>query len=540
MTGITIKNGLMLRYLREFGIAIVICALLAVTVDYICFLFIGETSAGTWYDKYWMGFFFCCAFVVSSFVILRNKLGDKPEYLYLILVLAISLYMTWSLSLYIVGWDTGIHFRNVLGWADIDDQFELSRSELAYITTSLLNDDGSGFPMSLEGTYQMESWLNGNNSNIQEIRPAYSFWKVATAIEYLPCSAVMIFCELLDAPFTTSHFLSLLPSILIYSFVTFAGMKKLQSGKALYGVICLLPTAVFLVSNYGYQYWNMSFFLYGFACLASFLQRREVVPLKSIILMIVAFFLASLPRLAYAPLILLSLLVPKCCFKSGRISRIYRVSIVLATIIAASIYLIPLLQSGFGEGDVRGGSDIDPAAQLAFILSDPVAYIKRLIRFFAPPYTMMEDGANIASGYLTPSASIRFIGFYAYLGYIPYPLFLTLIALLAFLTISDTNRNLSYGPVPAIACISVSLIIIIAITTALYLDFNNVGENAFRGVQARYLLPFIFPALAFLGSNKWNLNGTRIPSSIYNGGALAVVSGVVLASWWIAYVCKIY
>lgn len=529
-----------LRYLREFGIAIVICALLAVTVDYICFLFIGETSAGTWYDKYWMGFFFCCAFVISSFVILRDKLADKPEYLYLILVLAISLYMAWSLSLYIVGWDTGIHFRNVLGWADIDDQFELSRSELAYITTSLLSDDGSGFPMSLEGTYQMESWLNGNNSNIQEIRPAYSFWKVATAIEYLPCSAVMFFCELLDAPFTTSHFLSLLPSILIYSFVTFAGMKKLQSGKALYGVICLLPTAVFLVSNYGYQYWNMSFFLYGFACLASFLQRREVVPLKSIILMIVAFFLASLPRLVYAPLILLSLLVPKCCFRSGKVSHIYRIGIILATIIAASIYLVPLMQNGFGEGDARGGSSVNPSAQLAFILSDPIEYVKRLIHFYAPPYATIENDKTVISGFLTPTSSIRIIGSYAYLGRIAYPLFLVLLTLLVFLALSDTGEGVAYGPIPALACIGTSFAVIVAITTAMYLDFNNVGEDAFRGVQARYLLPFVYPTLAFLGNRKLNLKGSYIPSAIYNGGALAIVSGIVLTSWWIAYVCRIY
>lgn len=537
------RKNIALKYIRNFMVAAILSALIAVTIDYVCFLVIGETTAGTWYDKYWIGFFFCCLFITSSFFIFRSYLADRPEYVYLMIVLTITLLMAWSISFFIVGWDTGIHFRNVLGWADIDDQFELSRSELAYVSTNLLNDDGTGFPFTLEGTYQMESWLNDNDQDIQEVRSAYSFWNIATHINYVPSAVVMYFCELFNASFSACYFLSLLPCIIIYAFVTFFGMRKLQSGKMLYAVIALLPTSLFLTANYGYQYWNMAFFLYGFACLASFLQRKQHVPLREVLFMLLAMFLASLPRLSYAPLILLSLLVPESCFKTKKLSVWYRVSIVAITLLAASYFAIPRLLHGFGSGDSRGGSSINPESQLEFILSDPLAFLQRVVVFLAPPFVVSDESTyanDVVSGFLTPSGSIRALGFYGYLGYLSQPLFLFLLAMLTAVTITDKNDEVQYGWLPGTACIAMSLAILVCIIAYMYMDFNNVGEDAFRGVQSRYLLPFMYPCLAFVGSRKWGLNGSLVPKRIYNGIVLGAMTFILLAGWWQVYLYKIY
>lgn len=531
------------RYTKSFALAIAISAILAVSADVVCYLTLGETSAGTWYNKYWMGFFFCCALIASSFVILRDKLGDKPEYLYLIIVLTASIFMAWSLSMFMVGWDTGVHFRNVLGWADLDDQFELSQSELAFITTNIAGTVGTEFPKTLEGLYHLEAWLNANDGDPIETRTAYSIQSVVTKINYIPCAVVMFLCELADLPFTTKYFLALLPSPIIYSVVTFFGMRKLSSGKMLYAVICLFPTMVFLAANYGYQYWNMAFFMYGFACLAGFMQRREVVPLKEVAFMLAALVIASLPRLSYAPLILLSLLIPRSCFATKKLSMLFRALIVVATILAASVFAVPILLNGLGTGDSRGGSSINPSAQLAYILSDPINFVLRLVEFFAPPYALDERNIDTVSGFLTPSGSINFIGLMGYLGRIPYPLFITILILLIVTIITDKDKNTIYGWTPGIICILASFGIVAAITTYMYMDFNNVGEGAFRGMQARYLLPLIYPSLAFLGSHKWGLierGGGSTFARFYDGAILGIMAAVLMVGWWQIYLSSIY
>lgn len=522
---------------RDFIIAAAACAIIAVGIDGICYLILGETSAGTWYDKYWMGFFFCCSFIISCFYILRDKIADEPEYVYLAIVLIVGLFMAWSLSVFIVGWDTGIHFKAVLDFADIDGEFELSPSEMAYAATDFSFVAGD-YTFDLAGLYHLKGSLNYHDVGVFTIVTEPSAWSIFNGINYVPCAIVMFICEHLGLSFEAKHFLSVLPCVFIYAFVTFFGMRKLRSGKMLYAVIALFPTVVFLAANYGYQYWNISLFLYGFASLASFFQRQEAVPASEMVKMLVAFALACMAKIAYAPLILLSLIVPKRCFSSKKACYLYRGGVLLVTGLVALIFFIPILSSGLGEGDKRGGGDINPSAQLSFILSNPVDYAMRVIDFLTPPY-LWEDG-SIRSGFLSFTGACRVVASFGYLPRIPlfYPVLVLL--LLAFTTFTDKNERAAYGVIPAVACITVSVINIILIVTYMILIFNNVGNITFQGIQSRYLLPFIFPTLAFLGSRKWGLNGSIIPSRVYNSVVLALMAFVLMASWWQCYVMSIF
>ena len=523
--------------IRDFAIACIVCAILAVGIDSVCFLVLGKTSVGSWYDKYWIGFFFCCAFIIAAFYILRDKLTDAPEYLYLVIVLVVGLFMAWSLSVSIVGWDTGIHYKAVLDFADLDNEFDVSYSEMAFITTNLQAIAGD-ISSDLKGLYHLEWCLNYNDNGVFGIIAEPSAWNILNGINYIPCAIVMFFCELLGLPFVIKHFLAVVPCVLIYAFVTFFGMRKLKSGKMLYAVIALFPTAVFLAANYGYQYWCTSFFLYGFASLASFLQQKRPVPFWEIAKMLLAFVLACLSKVAYAPLILLALLVPRACFSSKKACYAYRISILCVTFLVALVFLIPILSSGLGKGDTRGGGQIDPTGQLLFILSNPVDYLARLFVFMAPPFCIADD--NIVSGYLSLSGMQGFMCSYGYLNPVPNVFFYIVLGLLLITTLTDKNRDIAYGYAPAVACIIVSVVNIMLIVTYMYMIFNNVGELAFRGIQSRYLLPFVFPTLVFLGSHKWGVNGSRVPSSVYNAIVLAIMAFVLMGSWWACYIVNLY
>lgn len=243
----------------------------------------------------------------------------------------------------------------------------------------------------------------------------------------------------------------------------------------LYAVIALFPTAVFLAANYGYQYWCTSFFLYGFASLAEFSPAEEA-----------SAFLGNCkdasrirPRHAYRKLPMRLLysslfLCLELAFPSKKACYAYRISILCVTFLVALVFLIPILSSGLGKGDTRGGGQIDPTGQLLFILSNPIDYLARLFVFMAPPFCIADD--NIVSGYLSLSGMQGFMCSYGYLNPVPNVFFYIVLGLLLITTLTDKNRDIAYGYAPAVACIIVSVVNIMLIVTYMYMIFNNVGR----------------------------------------------------------------
>ena len=69
------------------------------------------------------------------------------------------------------------------------------------------------------------------------------------------------------------------------------------------------------------------------------------------------------------------------------------------------------------------------------------------------------------------------------------------------------------------------------IVTALYFEFTPVGLDTIHGVQRRYLLPLLFPLLAFVGPASLGLRG-RARAGLYDGAVLSVMACLLLTSWW--------
>lgn len=82
-----------------------------------------------------------------------------------------------------------------------------------------------------------------------------------------------------------------------------------------------------------------------------------------------------------------------------------------------------------------------------------------------------------------------------------------------------------------VACTTAALLII----TYLYMMFTDVGAETISGVQRRYMLPLIYPGLAFLSVKKWAIPGYRVPAWIYNTAVLMIMAAVLLGSWWQSY-----
>lgn len=522
-------------------------AIAAVLIQMMCLAAIGPTSANTWYNKYWMVFFFISIFLIGLVCIFHRAFGSEPEYLYLLIVVLISVFFSWSLSTWQFSWDDGIHYRMILSAEDGGAERECSLSDTYVMTTIDPVSSGNANTVedySLEATYAREAILNAEAYEEGSVIAARSLG--ITDIAYVPCAAVLRICNLLGASFATSFFLIRLFCALFYSVITFLGMRKLVSGKALYAVVALIPTNIFLAANLSYAYWTYSLLLYGLASIVGMMQAEGQPTIRGVASMLGAFFLGCLPRIVYFPLILICLVLPKRKFDSPRNSRIYRACIIAGCLLTASVFFLPVSASGLGAGDSRGGADINPAGQVSFILHNPMEFLSILARFLLPPFSM-EDGLPdiegpyyVVSGFISPR-SLR--GWFTNYGYLPRPSIIFSVAvlfLLVFTALTDRDSDCKYGKLPAVVswvvCIGASIMVI----TYMYLVFSNVGEGQIRGVQRRYMLPFVYPMLAFLGISKFSAVKARMTAGVYNVSMLAAMAGILLASWWqsyLMYVC---
>ena len=506
----------------------------------------GPFSTGGWINRFWLAFFAMTAFLVGAFVVCRGWLESKPERLYLVIVLCVTTLFSWSFSARAVGWDTGIHYRNTVRFTDWVGEVETSAADEALIAVdpNLAAQDSSLSTVDAQEE-SLDALAAGNTEQAGTIeRPSFPVGYV-TAIEYVPYALTMSLCRLVGLSASRTLLLVRLTGGIFYSIVTYLGMRKLRYGKMLYAAIALLPTSVFLAAELGYSYWLFSLCLYGFATLVGMLQGSVEVRLGTLTQMLGALLLGMLPRVVYFPLIFLCLFVPTQRFPSVRAARIYRLLLVGSALLAFGVWLVPRLLTGFGTGDTRGG-EVSPSAQIAYILSHPLEYAQTFARFVLPPL-QMEGGApdieghNLVGGFLSVEASPGLLVNYGYLPRSPWPFTAVVWAVLAWTTLTDKDPEQRMGALPGIVSLVLTFGVFVMIVTALYFDFTPVALPEIHGVQRRYLLPMLYPLLAFVGPSRLGLTGQhpRVAISWYNGIVLGCMVAVLLGSFWCSCVSLI-
>lgn len=472
-----------------------------------------------------VGFFFSVFFVASSLFVFRKDLGDKPERFFLCVLLTVSVFSSIAFATYRVSWDVESHYLFSLQFSDPDRYAELSLADAGMVDSTL-----EYFSISSDGLSAQSEQYDALDETDSGRTASASLTELYKRIASLPSSFVLWICDLLSAPFSLSYVLGRLPYALIYSFVTYFGMKKLLSGKMIYAVIALLPTAVFLASNYSYDYWVNAFSLYAVASVVSELQRPDkAMTMRSALSILLAFLVALGPKAIYFPLVLICFLLPKSKFDTDRLRLMFRWGAVFVCLIAIVSFVLPFVISASGPtggGDLRGGSDVNSAGQVSFILSNPIAYARLLFEFLLGTYLAVWNSAD-------------FITFYAYLDHSSRLIWFALLALLIFVVITDKRDcdalvNCAKSRVFVGAIFVVSLILV---ATSLYVSFTPVGHPTVNGCQPRYIIPLLFPLLVFIGSKKLGFDFSGRREAVYNMSVMSIMAVALVVGLWQVYIC---
>ncbi len=266
-----------------------------------------------------------------------------------------------------------------------------------------------------------------------------------------------------------------LMNVLVYAACVYAavGMAKRRRGALLF--MALLPTTLYMAASVSYDsmFLGAAVLFFGFVLKNDF-DRRDLV------LSALAFGGVVMIKSIYFPLALLLFTIPKQQLRV-RLPRLASVLLVCgagAALLLASLAYANLFAVGIPPSYVPEGVNI--AAQIRYVLTHPVRYLMVLLVdgwqncFYITSYGVF--------GWLDVDAALT--------GLLVPVLFVALAALCA----DEPKHNKSETPLHAL----VVLLGYALVVTGFYATWSTLGATSILGVQSRYFIPFLPPALALL------------------------------------------
>ena len=431
-------------------------------------------------------FYFCLMFVTGSIYIL----GCAP----------------YSLDL---SWDDQIHYARV---NYVARGFHSYETEAGYQLKGHYFDRGT-----LEDNFKEEKraelaeYINllDKNKEYAGFRYVESYYTLTTMVSYVPAAIGLIIGRGLGMPTMMTLLMGRWANLLCYAMILSNAVWLLRKrGYIIAAFIGLIPVALFLASNYSYDWWVTSLSILGYA-LFERSQGNDGIGYVSMFKIVIVMFLAILPKAVYLTMVIPMIAIFTAKEKKNRKGLVAVMAIVL--VLAAS-FLGPLISSGGAAySDTRGGADVNSAGQIRFILTQPLQYIMILARFLWR--------------YINPDHCVEAFGYYILFGTGKF--YSVVLILLVIGTIVD-NIGYKEGETGIINVIRVwSVVGILAtlalISTAMYVSYTAVGSKDIIGVQSRYSFPLFFLLLFYVC--RINI---EIPQRIKNN--VAVYGSMLMAA----------
>lgn len=426
----------------------------------------------------YVGYTLCAVIYVIIFVfIYSKKSGTKPEGLFACIAIVIGCFAIMvTPAVPGISTDDEIHYRRTLSIANFcsDINYVAEKSSMDRYAEVIL--DKYAYTKETRDKYYSELNISYINQQVVDTRFEENGLHV---IAYIPGAIGIIIGKGLGLSFVNIFRLGKVFSLLAYVTVMYYAIRRLKYGKILFATMGLIPSNIFLASNYSYDTWVFSFFALGFSYYFSILQNNEKIKNREIVFMSLFFLLGAMPKAIYIVLTFPVFYMPRDKFNNNRQRFFYYCSFIIMAILLIASMVVPRFFAKTYAGDMRGGSDVNIGGQVEFIFGNLIGYLKILFEFLRQ-YLALENARSVYQ-------------FYAYLGSgKEFVFIIIMLVLVAFLDRGQEKKRLLPMKIMAvIAVIGCAMII----ATGLYIDFTPVGHNTINGCQPRYILPLIIPFL---------------------------------------------
>lgn len=303
---------------------------------------------------------------------------------------------------------------------------------------------------------------------------------------YLPFYIGYRVSNFLNLDFTICFVIGKLFNLILYSFLFYTAIKYAKYGKKVIFMIGMIPQCLFFATQYSYDSTIIAGLVLSTVCFVN-LVSEEKVNKKYLIVFVLSALWASLPKALYCPFLLLLLFIPNKKFDTKKQAIIFKVLIVLLTILVLITFVLPTA-TGEMTADDRG-DHASVSGQIKYILNNPFSFMKTLSIFtIKNAWEKTLSYKNFAClPYLIEMNTFSLV----------YYFYLIILLYYSFTSNISKEFNIKYKLLFGLEIIGIWLLFCVA----LYLKFTKVGLNSISGVQARYMLP-LFAAIFYLFMSK--------------------------------------
>ena len=461
------------------------------------------------FNYYVLGYIFCALLlIVVLYNIFKYGISKDDIYKYFMffafIIGLLFIFLQPSSTYY--SWDDQIHFTNTYEMFKTVSRWKVGEFSMVDVSPVGLRSIGG-----IEEHEIQNEYLNSNNYS--EFTSTSSRFITYSRVFYILPSIGFNVARIIGLPFSICFKAGKVMILLCYVLIMGYAIKISKIGKRLLSVVGLIPTSMFLASQYSYDSAVISGVTLAMVMLINwFVDKKEKVTFNSMLIFILAILYASFVKGIYIPIILLFLMIPKDRFSNVKVSRSVKILSVILMLLVMYTFVMPTVGNSAVAGDVRGG-DTSVSAQIAMILSHPLGYFKVLYNCMIGNFIDFLVGVNLIINY-------------AYLGVIRGNLFYLYFIVLLFVAFTDMyfyKLDKKYKISILVICLGVSVLI----WTALYVSYTPVGALDIAGVQPRYFLPLTFPMLLLLHSDKIKHN---FSDKVYDTIVFAIPVFVLMVS----------
>ena len=385
-------------------------------------------------------------------------------------------------------WDDAIHFEKAYHLLD-NTKYESN----AFKYSTAFREMKVNVPNSIEENKMLNNYLNKNNAITGQNEGVRNYDSITYSdFSYLPSAIVLKICKVLKVPFAISFKLGKIINLLLYCIIGYFAIRKSIIGKKVLFVLLLLPTNIFLASQYSKDSYITALIALGITALISCYYQKGKISLKQLIIIILSFIIGSLSKAIYIPFLLLILFFPSSKFKTKKQATIVKIIIAIILIMILSTFVLPTVSSPSEVSDVRGG-DTSTRRQLQLIFEQPISFVK----VFIPEFMKI-----IIDNFI----SVNAIANYCILGNLTGNIYYLMLLVIIFVIITGEGSKNQLSTKVKILLGIIVFGIIGLIMVSMYLSYTPVASTSFQGVQARYFLPLLYPFLLIFNTNKIKSN----------------------------------
>lgn len=305
-------------------------------------------------------------------------------------------------------------------------------------------------------------------------------------ILYIPSGLGIAIARLLGGSIIDMYILGRIFNLIAYGILVCIALRILPYKKNVYSVLFLMPMMLLLAGTYSIDGMCMGLVSIFIAYCLRIYDLSETISLKQFGILMVLFVLMLLAKsMAYILVCLVALILP---FKKTLIkNKKYIPAMIVIAIIALVFFafLFRNIRNTKLGADTRWGGNINPDAQIQFVLHNPLADLKIAINHF--------------KGTLLSFSWYSMLHYEIFFGSDAKCVMLGLMLFILYVAVLDDSHNFK---VKDKIIFLLTFIFVWGITSVpLYITITEVGALSIAGYQARYIMPILALPLMCI-SNK--------------------------------------